>query len=297
MPLSIGKHYTSVVVCDVVDMDASHVLLGRPWQYDVDITYKGRDNIYVFTWGAHNIDMAPISNKLKDLKVGGQSFLTIVTKNSEFLVDAKEVQEVHVLVVKPPVIDGENTSGGEILAHGVSMDAETMAVQAQLVQAKVKKKLAEINAKYKTAANSHRRIKVFKEGDMVMVFLKNERFHVGTYNKLKPRKYGPYKIVYRINDNAYIVDLPSSFGISTTFNVTDLFEYQPLYPDINSRSSSFQVEETDAVQLEKEFFNQFGGQKSHRKALFKASFYRFIIFRDVFIFLYFLYFIYLKYVY
>ncbi|GAV71348.1 hypothetical protein CFOL_v3_14842, partial [Cephalotus follicularis] len=96
MPLTIGKHYTSVVVCDVVDMDASHVLLGRPWQYDVDITYKGRDNIYVFTWGAHKIAMAPISNKPKDPKVGGQSFLTIVTKNSEFLAYAKEVQEVHV---------------------------------------------------------------------------------------------------------------------------------------------------------------------------------------------------------
>ena len=26
------------------DMDASHVLLGRPWQFDVDTTHKGREN-------------------------------------------------------------------------------------------------------------------------------------------------------------------------------------------------------------------------------------------------------------
>jgi hypothetical protein len=31
VPISIGKIYKDEVVCDVIDMDTSHVLLGRPW--------------------------------------------------------------------------------------------------------------------------------------------------------------------------------------------------------------------------------------------------------------------------
>ncbi|GKB62953.1 hypothetical protein Tco_0919139 [Tanacetum coccineum] len=40
VPLAIGKHYNELVTCDVVDMEACHVLLGRPWQRDVDSTHQ-----------------------------------------------------------------------------------------------------------------------------------------------------------------------------------------------------------------------------------------------------------------
>ncbi|GKG62056.1 hypothetical protein Tco_0623773, partial [Tanacetum coccineum] len=30
VPLAIGKHYNELVTCDVVDIEACHVLLGRP---------------------------------------------------------------------------------------------------------------------------------------------------------------------------------------------------------------------------------------------------------------------------
>ncbi|KAL9683693.1 hypothetical protein QQ045_015521 [Rhodiola kirilowii] len=62
VPISIGKHYREEVPCDVLDMDVCHVLLGRPWQYDLDVTYRGRDNVIMFTWEKHKIALTPISS-------------------------------------------------------------------------------------------------------------------------------------------------------------------------------------------------------------------------------------------
>lgn len=139
--------------------------------------------------------------------------------------------------------------------HGVSVAAEHMASGVQATKEDIKSKLEEeTNVKYKAAADKHIRDKVFK-GDFVIVFLWKERFPVGTFNKLKPRKSGPYKILKKIDDISYLESLPDSTRISRTFNVADLHAFnddESFHLDDNLGSSSSEVK-TDVEQLARTF--------------------------------------------
>ena len=121
----------------------------------------------------------------------------------------------------------------------------------QQIHQEVKKNLEEANLRYKTAAERHRPLKLFNEGDLVVVHPRKNRFPTGTYNKLKDKKIGHIRILQKIRDNAYKIDFPADMNISNTFNVVDIFEYFPpnefsLQPQ-NSRTSFLQVEWIDAA--------------------------------------------------
>jgi hypothetical protein len=59
-----------------------------------------------------------------------------------------------------------------------------------------------------------------------------------------PRGDGPYQIIERINDNAYKVDLPGEYGVSDTFNISNLFLF-----DVgdDSRLNPFEEKRDDAI--------------------------------------------------
>ncbi|KAF2299614.1 hypothetical protein GH714_000103 [Hevea brasiliensis] len=163
----------------------------------------------------------------------------------------------------------------KVVACRLKGGASAWWVKIVEVHKEVKLKLEEANKKYKEAIDKHKRKQVFEVGDKVMVFLRHERFLVGFYSKLQLKKYGPYEIVKRINDNAYVVDFPNSVGISFTFNVANLYPYhsmdEPLHPldDSNSRSCSFKVEETDVECIIDNFIEKW--EKVQRKKQRKHS--------------------------
>ena len=90
----------------------------------------------------------------------------------------------------------------------------------------MKLKLEESNQKYKERADRSRRHKNFDVGDEVMVHLKKGQFPIGTYGKLKMKKFGPCKILRKFDSgNAYEIELPDDMDISPIFNITDLYEF------------------------------------------------------------------------
>jgi hypothetical protein len=105
--------------------------------------------------------------------------------------------------------------------------------------------IEKMNKKYRIAASKgHKEVKL-EPGDLVWLHLRKERFSELRKSKLMSRVAGPFKILAKINDNAYKLELPLEFGVSPSFNILDLRPYLGEEDEILSRTMSMQKGEDD----------------------------------------------------
>ncbi|GJV87786.1 RNA-directed DNA polymerase [Tanacetum coccineum] len=110
----------------------------------------------------------------------------------------------------------------------------------------VREQIIRHNEQYKEHADKHRKQVLYREGDLVWIHLRKERFPAGHFGKLKPRGDGPFRVLKKINDNAYKIELPGHYNVSATFNAADLSPYKGDNDDEpDSGSSLFQEGEDD----------------------------------------------------
>ena len=110
--------------------------------------------------------------------------------------------------------------------HRMSESAESFVSRMHELHKHITDQINSNNLKYKTLADTHKRFQDFKVGDYVMIKLRPERFPQGSNRKLQARSTGSFKILSKIGANTYILEIPSDWETSSSFNVEDLVQFQ-----------------------------------------------------------------------
>ncbi|XP_074288563.1 uncharacterized protein LOC141613717 [Silene latifolia] len=111
VPFSIGKVYKDEVLCDVVPMDACHLLLGRPWEFDKNTTHQGKENVYSFKHEGKKVTLTPLPPNQRNYgspnmpeEISGVLFLS----EAAMIQEMKQEQPVFILLSKE-VIEREGS--------------------------------------------------------------------------------------------------------------------------------------------------------------------------------------------
>ncbi|KAG7588690.1 Reverse transcriptase domain [Arabidopsis suecica] len=131
------------------------------------------------------------------------------------------------------------------LNERVSLDGKKKAELVQQIHEQAKKNIEEKTKQYTKQANKSRKELIFNEGDLVWIHLRKERFPKERKSKLMPRIDGPFKVLKRINNNAYSLDLQGKYNVSNSFNVADLIPF--IADNTDLRSNPFQLGEDDVI--------------------------------------------------
>jgi hypothetical protein len=93
----------------------------------------------------------------------------------------------------------------------------------------------------------HRVDHQLKVGDQVWLYYNNEILQ-GEGKKLKPIRYGPFKILDKIGSNAFRLELPPYMKIYSIVNVENLRLYEP--PMIEDQGESVRISSIEDFSLE-----------------------------------------------
>jgi hypothetical protein len=122
----------------------------------------------------------------------------------------------------------------EMTCFDVSQRSEFILKMHETTKLNIEK----MNKKYRIAASKgHNEVKL-ETGDLVWLHLRKKRFSELRKSNLMSHAAGPFKILAKINDNAYKLELPPEFGVSPSFNILYLRPYLGEEDEMPSRTTS-----------------------------------------------------------
>jgi hypothetical protein len=114
--------------------------------------------------------------------------------------------------------------------------AKKFIEQVKFVHKTIQEQLENRKAKYKARNDKHRVDHKFQVEDEVCLYISKERLE-GEGKKFKPLRYGPFKLLEKIGNNTFPLDLPPYMHMCDVVNVENLRLYEP--PLIDIKESMF----------------------------------------------------------
>jgi hypothetical protein len=105
--------------------------------------------------------------------------------------------------------------------------------------------IEKMNEKYRIVGSRGRKEVKFEPRDLVWLHLRKKWFSDLRKSKLMSRANDPFKILEKINDNAYTLELPPEFGVSLIFNISNLRPYLGEEDKVLLMTTSIQEGEDD----------------------------------------------------
>lgn len=82
-------------------MDVCHVLLGRPWQYDINVAYNGRENTFTFEKEGRRHTLIPLKDERAEEQTSPK---VLLFTEKEFLKHVQNEEVSFVVVGKPRTV-------------------------------------------------------------------------------------------------------------------------------------------------------------------------------------------------
>jgi hypothetical protein len=121
---SVGN-YSVIIDCDVAPMSVCHLLLGRPWQYDLDATHSRRSNHYSFVHRGVSHVLKPIKESIIKAKV----FVTVKSRKPAKTIPMSRMtlfqgEENDVAIVGDDLKANCNSKVAEIMSDLIDISAK-----------------------------------------------------------------------------------------------------------------------------------------------------------------------------
>jgi len=90
---------------------------------------------------------------------------------------------------------------------------------------RIKRQIQQQTERYVKYNNKGKSEMIFGEGDWVWLHLRKYRFPKQRKSKLSPQGDSPFKVLKRVNGNAYRIKLSEEYDVHATFNIADLIHF------------------------------------------------------------------------